>query len=312
MWQGPLDSVFMNIATSRGKEIRFKIDRPGTGEMDITTKFEIPETQWWQRKKTRVVGLEPMSPEGPISVGYVSEDPNAPARLAGLEKDDEILAFNGVDIVATQQAVDLVKASEGKPIEIKVKRDGAEKTINVTPVIPEGAADGESPGYMIGLGFSAPTPYKEEWVKPGPIEQIKETVRTMWITIRSVTAKDSDIGIQHLSGPVGIGKIQYYSLLMDHPFNRIMAFMVLININLAILNMLPFPVLDGGHITIATMEAIARRPVNFKILEILQLGFVFILFGIMIYVTSKDVVDDFGMGSGDGGGKLVFPAPASE
>ncbi len=84
--------------------------------------------------------------------------------------------------------------------------------------------------------------------------------------------------------------------------------MVLININLARLNLLPFPVLDGGHITIATMEAIARRPVNVKFLEVLQLGFVFLLFGIMIYVTSKDVVDDFGMGGGGKREPIVFPA----
>jgi regulator of sigma E protease len=84
--------------------------------------------------------------------------------------------------------------------------------------------------------------------------------------------------------------------------------MVLININLALLNLLPFPVLDGGHITIATMEAIARRPVNVKFLEVLQLGFVFMLFGIILYVTSKDVVDDFGLGSGKEV-ELVYPPP---
>ncbi len=92
--------------------------------------------------------------------------------------------------------------------------------------------------------------------------------------------------------------MQYFTLLMDKPFHRILGIMVLININLALLNLLPFPVLDGGHITIATMEAIARRPVNIRFLEVLQMAFVFILFSIMIYVTSKDIPDDFGTGDG--------------
>ena len=204
-----------------------------------------------------------------------------------------------------------------KPLTItyqSVAEDGSktEKTVSVTPVKPvDPTPDLDRP--MIGAQFDSSGEVKEEWVHPGPFKQITETLDSMWLTITSVVSPSSSIGIQHLSGPVGIGKIQYYTLLMDHPVNRILGFLVLININLAILNMLPFPVLDGGHITIATMEAIARRPVNFKILETIQLVFVFLLFSIMIYVTTKDIPDSFGMGGGGGEPtKIVFPKPAAE
>lgn len=305
MWSGPLDSVFMHIVTSRGDKIRFKIDRPGVGEMEIVSEFEIPETKWWQRKKTRQVGITPMS--GPVEVGPLSAD-NAPAKLAGLKTGDRVLAFNDTEIVDTDQAYEFLKANGDKPVTITVKRDGEEKKIEITPVQPE-SPKFDPPRYMIGASFTSEGEFRREWVHPGPFEQVVDTLRQMWITLRSVSSPDSSIGIQHLSGPVGIGKIQFYSLLMDYPLHRILGFMVLINVNLALLNLLPFPVLDGGHITIATMEAIARRPVNVRFLEVLQLGFVFLLFSIMIYVTSKDVVDDFGMGGAPKRAPIVFPAP---
>ncbi|MGB0992966.1 MAG: site-2 protease family protein, partial [Akkermansiaceae bacterium] len=68
-----------------------------------------------------------------------------------------------------------------------------------------------------------------------------------------------------------------------------LAFTVLFNINLAILNMLPFPVLDGGHITLSLLEIIAGRPVKARILEVVQTGFVLLIFGLFLYITSKDI-----------------------
>jgi regulator of sigma E protease len=313
-WNLPLDSVFMEVVTSRGNSIRFTVDRPGEGKIELHSDFEIPQTKWWQRKKTREVGLIPMSPEGDITVTDLTDDPNAPARLGGLKPGDVILAVDGEEIVQREQLFELIRLSKGRTLEFTVLRDGEETQLEITPARPassDSTAKDKPLDYMIGATFQAPQPVVREWRRPGPFKQVGDTLRTMWITLTTVASPDSDIGIQHLSGPVGIGKIQYFSLLLDNPFHRILTFMVLINVNLALLNLLPFPVLDGGHITIATMEAIARRPVNVRFLEVLQLAFVFLLFGIMLYVTSKDVVDDFGMGSRDEPAPIVFPKPDS-
>lgn len=310
-WNLPLDSVFSLVVTSSGEKIVFNIDRPGVGPMELVSSYEIEQTKWWQRKKTRQVGLVPISPEGDISISFIDDQPNTPARLAGLKEGDVVLEVDGQKAVEYQQILDVIGSSEGRTITFKIRRDDEVLDIPVTPVKPtvKGAKEGAPEiGYRIGVGFDAPEAAVEEWVRQSPQQQIVETLRQMAMTLSSVTDPNSSIGIQHLSGPVGIGKIQYFSLLMEHPFHRILGFMVLININLALLNLLPFPVLDGGHITIATMEAIARRPVNVKFLEVLQLGFVLLLFGIMIYVTSKDVVDDFGLGRGKPM-ELIYPAP---
>lgn len=313
-WNLPLDSVFTNVVTSSGEKIPFTIDRPGVGEMELVSTYEIEPTKWWQRKKTRQVGLMPIAPEGPISITGFPDKENVPAKLAGLKEGDVVLSIDGTPIAQYEQLVGIIHDSEGKALTFKVRRGDETLDIPVRPVRPvvENAPEDAKPrNFVIGAMFDAPSPVEEKWLHPGPFHQVTETLRQMWMTLSSVSNPNSSIGIEHLSGPVGIGKIQYYFLQMEHPFHRILGFMVLINVNLALLNLLPFPVLDGGHITIATMEAIARRPVNVKFLEVLQLAFVFLLFGVMLYVTSKDAVDDFGMGSGGAQGELVFPAPES-
>jgi regulator of sigma E protease len=143
-------------------------------------------------------------------------------------------------------------------------------------------------------------------VYPRPLTQVAESLSMMWTTITSVVARDSSIGIDHLSGPVGIAKHQYALLKTEYAWQRILAFMVLFNVNLAVLNMLPFPVLDGGHITLAIMEQIARRPVKARILEAVQTAFALLLMSLMIYVTTKDIGDGVGRGSSSSE-EVVFP-----
>jgi len=129
----------------------------------------------------------------------------------------------------------------------------------------------------------------------------------MWTTLAGLVTPGSNIGIDHLSGPVGIAKIQYQLLQMEDGWRRILSFMVLFNVNLAVLNMLPFPVLDGGHITLALLEKITGRPVRAKPLEILQTVCALMLISLMLFVTSKDIGDSFGRGKSKQE-EVVFPA----
>lgn len=303
-WAGTLDAVALQIATSRGTHIEFTLDRPGEGVIKKISAFKIPDTEWWQRRAVRQVGIEPAG-KGPVKIASFSGK-NAPAERAGLKVGDAILTLNGQAAANPEKAVELVKSAGAKPIEIAYLRDGKEGKVTVTPVVPVSGV--EEPRPMLGAQFGQDRDTIEGLVYPNPVEQLTETVKTMWITIVSVISRDSSIGIQHLSGPIGIGKVQYNFLLMDYPVLRIIAFLVLININLAILNLLPFPVLDGGHIVLAIMEWIAKRPVRVRLLEYVQLCFVFLLFGVMLYVSSKDLFDNFGRGEEDPKTEpIVFP-----
>ena len=159
---------------------------------------------------------------------------------------------------------------------------------------------------MLGISFNGPPVQNETIVHPGPISQVVGSLRMMWTTINRVIAPDSSIGVGHLSGPVGIGSMMFQFLQMEDGWRRILSFMVLFNVNLAVLNMMPFPVLDGGHITLAILEKIFGRPVKAKPLEILQTACALALISLMLFVTSKDIGDKFGHDK-EAGAEVVFP-----
>ncbi len=120
-------------------------------------------------------------------------------------------------------------------------------------------------------------------------------------TLGAVISTKSEIGLQHLSGPVGIMNVYYRLFERQDGWLLAIWFSVVLNVNLALLNLLPIPVLDGGHITLAIIEKIRRRPVNVRVLEFLQNGFALALIGFMLYVTFYDVIDLSLFGGRDGG-----------
>jgi len=95
-----------------------------------------------------------------------------------------------------------------------------------------------------------------------------------------------------MSGPVGIGETKYRILSGPHGLQFLFYFWVVFNINLAIFNLLPFPVLDGGHITMAVGEMIRKKPISTAVLEKIQVVFVLLLFSMVIFVTTKDIFSD--------------------
>lgn len=300
-WTGTLDSVFMRVVTSQGERIEFTVDRPGVGEMKLTSDFDIPETNWWQRRGIRTVKIEPMGDK--VTIARISGK-NSPARIGGLEVGDRLLKVNGIEAESALQVTELLRGNGEKPVEFLVERGDETKTLTVTPRIPL-SPETDPPRAMIGVAFDDNVVEDLAIVHPSPVRQMTDAVKTMWVTITSVASPNSSIGIDQLSGPVGIARIKYLMLLMDHPWQRILGFLVLLNINLAILNMLPFPVLDGGHITLAALESLAGRPVRARALEFVQVGFAMLLFGLMLYVTSKDIFDGFGREAKSE--ELVFP-----
>ena len=153
---------------------------------------------------------------------------------------------------------------------------------------------------MIGVEFETGDEFTQTIYHPGPLEQIGDSVRMMWVTVAKIVSPKSDVGIQHLSGPVGIGGVMFDLLSMEGGWRRVLFFMVLFNVNLAILNMLPFPILDGGHIVLATVEMVAGKfnALFSRILEVVQFAFFFLLLGLFLFITSKDIGDRVSMGGG--------------
>jgi regulator of sigma E protease len=299
---GSLDSIQESIILSKGKKIEFTVERPGAPQpLKLVSEFKTDESKWFQRSGLRQVGIAPEATK--LEVAAVGK--GSPGEKAGLKVDDEVVTVSGQTFKNVSSLIDHVKANGEKPIEFVVLRKGERLTLTATPRIPV-PQDEKTPKHpMLAVSFNAPPYTNEGIVHPSPISQVTDSLRMMWITITSVISPDSSIGVDHLSGPVGIAKVQYAIWQMDDGWRRILSFMVLFNVNLAVLNMMPFPVLDGGHITLAILEKLRGHPVKSKPLEILQTICALALMSLMLFVTSKDIGDGFGRGGSKN--KLVFP-----
>lgn len=286
---GGLDYITEKIVFSDGETIKFTVIREGeTAPREISSGFITEPTKFYQRRGLRKVGISFASQ---TIVGETSE--NSPARIAGLQKGDVITAIDGVKLWSPQQITSHYKQKNYSAAQLTVQR-GAE-TLNVTlaPEIPQKAPEPKAP--MLGIAWDMEHAADTHLVHPSPIKQCADSVRMMVKTIGALISPTSNIGIDQLNGPLGIGKAKFHLLDTDKDgWRRLLAFLVLINVNLAIFNMLPFPVLDGGHTTLAIMELIARRPVKLRVLEYIQTVCVLIIFSVFLFISFKDVGEFFG------------------
>lgn len=312
-FEGLVDSVRWSMVASEGDTIPFEIERPGQGVMkfDIDPKAwpELKEEEkqdknsWWstvfKRPDLRDVGL--MGQMTPM-VGKVM--PNSPAAEAGLKPSDLVVRADGKPLRSMGDLADHIEDKAGKVVQLDVEREGRTITLAIMPRVPdknnmkEVGDKKEFP--MVGIAWDAEG--RRTTIKPGPtpVEQISDAVRHMGALVSKLLSPKSDLSPAHMSGPVGVGRLYYK--LFQHPdgWRLVLWFSVVFNINLAILNMLPFPVLDGGHITMAAIESLRRRPPQGRLLEYIQTACALALFGFLIFVTLKDTGDFFGGGKSDG------------
>lgn len=294
-WAGNMEGVCELIMLGEKDKVTFTIQRPGTpGELDIACGFRIPETEWWQRSGMRQVGLMQAIP---CVVGEVL--PNSPAAQAGLKVGDSITAVNGVH-VWNPSALD-VPLKKGEPLMLDVTgKDGAVRQVTVQGRLPENWHNSQDGSLLkgaqpiLGVVWDLSAVGRDVTVHPTPWAQIRQSLKWMGDTLAKVVAPGSNVGVEHLSGPVGIANQFYRMFSLDEGWKLALWFSVVLNVNLAILNILPLPVVDGGHVVMNTIELIFRRPLNVKVLEFVQFGFVFLLMGFFLFVTFKDVGEFFG------------------
>ena len=282
-FMGNLDCITENIVLSDGPQIKFTVQREGETEPRVIhSSFEIEPTKLWQRRALRKVGISYTNPAIVESVL-----PNSPAAKAGLAKDDEVIAIDGIKIWGTPQLSQLIEAKNYQAVSATVKQGETTREVTLQPVSPLTPSKAKP---MLGISWNTDDIVDTHIVYPNPIKQCKDSVKMMVKTIAALISPTSNVGIDQLSSPVGIAKAKFDLLKTDaNGWRRLLFFLVLINVNLAIFNMLPFPVLDGGHTTLAIMEIIARRPVKARLLEYVQSGCALLLISLFLYITSKDI-----------------------
>jgi regulator of sigma E protease len=230
-------------------------------------------------------------PAMPFTVGELY--PESPADQAGLKAGDQITAINGVQPGKFSDLKAVIQAHPGDKIALSVVRDGKSLALSVTPQVPKG-----HPEPMIGIGpsydadgISWDTSGVMDIVHESPVSQIRGSVMSIANTVGALFAPKSGIKLQHLGGPLFIFRTYYLLFQSEQGWRLALWFSVVLNVNLAMLNMLPIPVLDGGHILLALIEAVRRKPVNIRLLEFIQTACFVVIAGYMLYVSFYDVGD---------------------
>jgi regulator of sigma E protease len=234
----------------------------------------------------------PFDPGNP-KIGSVFKD--SPADRAGLKEGDEVIAVDGKKMTSALAIADYVKQHAGRAIAFTVKRGSDEVNITVTPEIPVGEK-------IARIGISWDEDYgiamdvygKLSVVRPNPFEQIRAGMMSIFNTVGAIASPKSDVRLQHMSGPVMMLRVYYVMFENNQGWRMALWFSVVLNVNLALLNLLPIPVLDGGHIVLAIVEAVRRRPVNMRVLEVVQTACALLIIGFMVYIAFFDVQDLFG------------------
>jgi regulator of sigma E protease len=280
---GMNDSVTWNVVRSEGEKIPVKFERDGQVQTVWVEPYKA-KTTGWRRKSVRQLLILPA--ETPV---IEKVEPNTPASAAGLQPRDVVLSLNGKRIYSPAAVADWIDKHAKEPLVLGVQR--GEKTFTATVTPKPLPTEGEMRP-RIGIGWDVDG--RISIAHPNPIEQVYKSITSTLETLGAVASPKSDVKFQHMSGPIGIGSIYYRLFENERGWQLALWFSVILNVNLAILNMLPIPVLDGGHIVLALIESVRRKPVNMRILEIIQTGCAVLIIGYIAYVSFFDLGDLLG------------------
>ena len=228
----------------------------------------------------KVLNLDPR--DHPV-IKEVTKD--SAAEAAELQVEDEIISFAKIPVAGREQFINLIQARANEATEIIVKRDGKKTALTVTPKLNPATGKG-----LIGaqIGGNNTMVYQVQRPGPTPWVQVKDVFDKTFNTFAALLhSKQTGVGAKDLSGPIGI--LAILGAQVNSDYRLALSFLVLLNINLAFINLLPLPVLDGGHILIAIIEKIRRRPVHVKVIEYATTVFAVLLISFMLYVSWADV-----------------------
>ncbi len=264
---------FANAIVPKAKrEVALAFVRDGkAGQVTVVpegqTKYELGD-----------IGIQPaVRPE------VLEVTPGSPAAEAGLRKGDIILRAANEQKVSKTQLVELIKNREGQPLSIEIERDDAVQTIVVTPRKVAGLV-------MIGAGINA---FEVRTIDPGPLEAVQLSVQKNWEWTRQIVETlvglfTRQTSVKQLMGPVAIADLS--GTAAEAGWISLFTLMAMISLNLGLLNLMPIPVLDGGHIFILGLEGLARRDFSMRVKEKMLLGGFVLLLMLMVTVIYNDLM----------------------
>ena len=272
-----------------------QVTHQGTARLAVTTAAGAPAER---RLDFAGVSLDDMEGDVLARNGLKLVDPKpvvrgliegGAAQAAGLKTGDRIVAAGGVAAPGATQFIDIVKAHADRPLPVQVVRDGATLTIPVQPQAVTDPATGQSAGR---IGAQIGGDLEMVTLRYGPIDSlvkgVQRTGEVSWFSLRMLGKMlTGDVSWRNLSGPVTIA--DYAGQTARLGLSYYIAFMALVSVSLGVLNLLPIPVLDGGHLLYYFVEIVRGSPPPERWSDIGQRAGLGILVALMAVALFNDV-----------------------
>lgn len=282
------------------KPLKFEMRRPDgeTYTAEVTAEKQPDELDFMTLYYAGVV----IEPDLRIQAVF----PDYPAERAGVRPGDILVAYNDKPVRTVSEFTDMIQAGRDREFTLTVRRDGKEKNIKL--------AAKAVPPRTIGVDFMLrdhPTPLQQFTAL---LELTAKSMRSIGVRIGNrlgLTESQSNLSVRNMSGPVGMAMVLYRSVRLSPALG--LYFVVMISFALAIFNLLPIPVLDGGHVFMALLEIVFRRPLPALVVKVVSFAFVGLLILMMLYVTWIDILRAMPQSKGSpvgGGAKPAAAAPS--
>ena len=292
-WSAVTRQLFGYIGTSG--DIPFTVTYP---DSSIQYQLLVPVEKWLRDAEEpsplRELGINPPFELESLNLVAVSEE--GAGYSAGLRDGDRLLAIDGLDIRSIETFVERIAASPGISVDLLVEREDAQQLIQVVPRLVE--RDGEQVG-QLGVQLSSVGRYPEDLLRTvdyGPLGAVAraatETLETSVFVLESIgKLVMGELSPKNLSGPITIAKVAGDTAKSG--FDNFIRFIAILSIMLGVMNLLPIPVLDGGHLVYYLIEIVKGSPVSDQVQMVgYKIGF-FMLMGLMVFATYNDVMRAF-------------------
>jgi regulator of sigma E protease len=308
-WMGVGNGVFWCLLTSTVSPLTMVVNRDGRElAFQVTPEIDPSQTHhWWERSTPPKIQIAP--DEKDLIVSRVL--PDSPAARAGLQKGDRLAALDGAPLLCYFAIYDHLKRAPHAVLNLTVVRANQTFATAIEPEKPISPADIPKDEPQTDPGFELDDNVDVVLDHPYPWNQIAESVDIVRSTLLALVTPHSNVGASQLRGPLGIMNLFFVVLSSDNGWRLALWFAVVINVNLALINLFPLPVLDGGHILLSVIEWVRRRPLSMAILEPLQTACALFLISYMLYITFFDVQDSGHMVMNAGEEIKFAPKPPS-
>ena len=263
------DDLYLHVGMRPNRDVPIRLQRDGRS-MTVTMRTTAGKYEMGS------IGVLP-----DVNPLIKAVNPGEPADKAGIKAGDAVLSINGERLVFKEHLANAVAKNGGKSIQMLVRRGGEEIPITVVP-----DKRGDRGWLGVTLGDATKT------FKPGPVEAVKLSVQRNWessgLIFRTLGGLfTGETSVRQLQGPVGIAQLSGEAARTD--FLSVLSLMAVLSLNLGLINLMPVPVLDGGHITIMALEGIARRDFSMQVKEKMLLAGFVVLMMLMVTVIYNDL-----------------------